>query len=175
MKALLIAVTAAGLASCQMMPGQGGDAPRAIASLTSTKGSKAFGEVTFEQVGNRVQVVAFTQGLAPGQEHGFHIHEGSSCGPDGMAAGGHFNPGGKPHGDPKAPAAQRHAGDMPNLQADKRGRARMDIQMDGVSLRPGPNNIVGRTVVIHAGPDDYKSQPAGDSGARIACGVITAA
>jgi Cu-Zn family superoxide dismutase len=168
MKKSLAAAAAALLAACQSIP----EEPlRATAALQSTKGSKAFGEATFEEVDGKVRVIVFTQGLAPDREHGFHIHEAGDCSSgDGMSAKGHFNPLGKPHGAPST--AERHAGDLPALKAGKDGRARLDVTVDLITVRPGPASVVGRGLIIHADPDDYKTQPAGNSGARIACGVI---
>jgi superoxide dismutase, Cu-Zn family len=170
MKNLIPMVAAALLAGCQSMTTP--EEPlRATAALQPTKGSKAFGEATFEQVGNKVRVIVFAQGLRPEQEHGFHIHEAGDCSSgDGMSAKGHFNPHGKPHGDPKV--AERHAGDLPALKAGKDGRAKIDVEMDVITLTAGPANIVGKGVIIHADPDDYKTQPTGNAGARLACGVI---
>lgn len=148
----------------------------ASAGLQPTKGSKVYGEATFEQVGaNKVRVVVFAQNLKPGAQHGFHIHEAGDCSSgDGMSAKGHFNPAGKPHGHPSS--ADRHAGDLPSLQAStaKNGRAKLDVTVEGISLSPGPNSIIGRGLIIHADPDDYKTQPTGNAGARLACGVIRA-
>jgi superoxide dismutase, Cu-Zn family len=156
------------LAACQSITPQ--EPLRATAALQATKGSKAFGEATFEEVDGRVRVIVFTQGLAPG-EHGFHIHEAGDCSSgDGMSAGGHFNPHGKPHGPPSN--AERHAGDLPALNAGKDGRAKLDVAVDIMTLRPGAASIIGRSLIIHADPDDYKTQPTGNTGARIACGVI---
>ena len=172
---LLIPVAAAALlAACQSTSSPKPDeAARATAALQPTKGSKAFGEATFEQVGDKVRVIVFAQGLKPDAEHGFHIHEAGDCGSsDGMSAKGHFNPHGKPHGDPKS--AERHAGDLPSLKAGKDGRARIDATVDAISIGQGAGNIVGRGLIIHADPDDYKTQPTGNAGARIACGVIKA-
>ncbi len=171
MKKLLSALAAVALAACQSTPDDG---LRASAALQSTKGSKTFGEATFEEVGDgKVRVIVFAQGLRPGQEHGFHIHEAGDCSSgDGMSAKGHFNPTSKPHGHPSS--AERHAGDLPSLKADKGGRAKLDATVDGITLRPGPTSIVGRGVIIHADPDDYKTQPTGNAGARLACGVIKA-
>jgi Cu-Zn family superoxide dismutase len=172
MKKLVAAAAAAALAAgCQSTPEDG---LRASAALQSTKGSKAFGEATFEEVGDgKVRVIVFAQGLRPGQEHGFHIHEAGDCSSgDGMSAKGHFNPAGKPHGHPAS--GERHAGDLPSLKAEKNGRAKLDVTVEGVTLRPGPTSIVGRGVIIHADPDDYKTQPTGNAGARLACGVIKA-
>jgi Cu-Zn family superoxide dismutase len=88
-----------------------------------------------------------------------------------MSAKGHFNPTGKPHG---TPGLQSHAGDLPMLRAAKNGRAKLDAVIEGVTLGPGPTGIVGRGLIIHADPDDFKTQPTGNSGARLACGVIRA-
>jgi Cu-Zn family superoxide dismutase len=147
---------------------------RATAALQPTKGSKAFGEATFEQEGdNKVRVSVFAQGLKPGQMHGFHIHEVGDCSSgDGMSTKGHFNPQGKPHGNPAG--GEHHAGDLPALHAEKDGRAKAVAVIEGVTLSPGPNSIVDRGLIIHADPDDYKTQPTGNAGARIACGVIKA-
>ena len=156
------------LAACQSTP----EAPlRATAALQPTKGSKAFGEATFEPAGDKVRVVVFAQGLRPEREHGFHIHEAGDCSSgDGMSAKGHFNPYGKPHGNPQSP--ERHAGDLPSLKAGKDGRARLDVTVDTIALGAGPASIVGRGLIIHADPDDYATQPTGNAGARLACGVI---
>jgi Cu-Zn family superoxide dismutase len=170
-KLLSVAAAAALVAGCQSTPDE---ELRASAALQSTKGSKAFGEATFEQAGdNRVRVIVFAQGLKPEAEHGFHIHEAGDCSSgDGMSAKGHFNPLGKPHGHPSG--AERHAGDLPSLKAGKDGRAKLDVTVDGITLRAGQTSIVGRGLIIHADPDDYKTQPTGNAGARLACGVIKA-
>jgi Cu-Zn family superoxide dismutase len=165
--ALLLA--AAALAGCQSMTASG--PMLASAGLAPTKGNKTVGEVTFEQVGDKVRVTAQVINLKPNQEHGFHIHEVGDCSSgDGMSAKGHFNPYGKPHGQ----GAERHAGDMPNLKADAKGRIRLVTELDTITLTPGPASIIGRAVIVHADPDDYKTQPTGNAGARLACGVIKA-
>jgi Cu-Zn family superoxide dismutase len=144
---------------------------RATAQLKPTKGSKTFGEATFEQAGDKVRVTVFVQNLKPGQEHGLHIHEVGDCSSDdGMSAKGHFNPHGKPHGNPSSP--ERHAGDLPSLKANKGGRANVQVELDIISVTPGPASIIGRGLIVHADPDDYKTQPTGNAGARLACGVI---
>jgi len=168
----LIAATAAAvlLAACQTTPPE---PLQATAGLKPTKGNKTRGEADFEQVGDKVRVVVFVEGLKPGQEHGLHIHEVGDCSSgDGMSTKGHFNPHGKPHGEPTS--AERHAGDLPVLKAGKDGRAKVDVTLDVISIGQGPGNIVGRGLIIHADPDDYKTQPTGNAGARIACGVIKA-
>ena len=121
------------LAACQSMPSE---PPRATAQLQPTKGNKTIGEATFEQVGNKVHVVVFVQGLKPGKEHGMHIHEGGDCGADGMNAKGHFNPYGKPHAN--YASAERHAGDLPSLKANAKGRANVDVELDIITLASGP-------------------------------------
>ncbi len=164
------ALALAVLAGCQSTPDS---PPRASAQLQPTKGNKTFGEATFEQVGDKVHVVIFVQGLKPGQEHGLHIHEAGDCSSgDGMSAKGHFNPQGKPHGNPSS--GERHAGDLPALKAAKNGRAKVDAQVGIITVTPGPTSVVGRAVIVHADPDDYRTQPTGNAGARLACGVIRA-
>ena len=161
-------VAASLLAACQSTPNE---PLRATAALQPTKGSKAFGEATFEEAGGKVRVIVFAQGLKPDQEHGFHIHEAGDCSSgDGMSTKGHFNPYGKPHGHYQS--GERHAGDLPAFKAGKDGRAKIDIELDTITVAPGPASIVGRGLIVHADPDDYKTQPTGNAGARIACAVI---
>jgi len=144
---------------------------RATAQLQPTKGSKTFGEATFEEADGKIHVVIYVQGLKPGQEHGLHIHEVGDCSSgDGMSTKGHFNPHGKPHA--RAGTPERHAGDLPSLKADKGGRGKVDALVDVITIAAGPGSIVGRGLIVHADPDDYKTQPTGNAGARIACGVI---
>ena len=158
------------LAACETTP----SGPlRATAGLEPTKGNKALGEATFEQVGDKIRLTVFVQGLAPEREHGFHIHEKGDCSSgDGMSTGGHFNPLGKPHA--RHTDANRHAGDLPSLKAGKNGRANLNIELDVLTIGSGPADIVGRGLIIHAQPDDFTTQPTGNAGARIACGVIKA-
>jgi len=170
MKIIFAAAATVLLAACQTMSPE---PLRATAQLQPTKGNKTFGEATFEQVGDKVRVVVFVQGLKPGQEHGLHIHEAGDCSSgDGMSAKGHFNPHGKPHGNPAS--AERHAGDLPSLKANKAGRANIQADLDVITLAPGQASIIGRGLIVHADADDYKTQPTGNAGARIACGVIQA-
>ena len=156
------------LAGCQLFS----SAPRhAAASLSPTRGSSVAGEVTFDQVGDRVRVDARVTGLPPNREYGFHIHEVGDCSaPDASSAKSHFNPYGKPHGL----GPERHAGDLPALKADAQGRAHLVVDLDIITLGKGPAGVVGRSVVVHARPDDYRTQPTGNTGARVACGVIRA-
>jgi Cu-Zn family superoxide dismutase len=167
---LLTTAAAALLAACAQMPGSGGAA--ATAQLKPTAGNTAQGTVTFEQKGDKLQITAVITGLKPNSEHGFHVHEKGDCSaPDATSAGGHFNPATKPHGH--YGKAERHGGDMPNLRADAAGSTRVMWDSDQLSLS-GASSVIGRAVVVHRDPDDYQSQPAGNSGPRIACGVVVA-
>ncbi len=128
------------------------------------------GTVHFTQDAGGVHVVADLSGLKPGR-HGFHLHENGVCTPpDFKSAGGHWNPGHAAHAC--MPTEPRHAGDMGNVTAGSDGRAHLDVVLTGVSFA-GANSVVGKAVVLHAGEDDCKSQPAGNSGDRLACGVVT--
>ncbi|MCJ0762309.1 superoxide dismutase family protein [Variovorax terrae] len=164
--ALAIALLAAGCAGSGMQAG----GPAATSQLQARSGSTAGGTVRFVQHGDHVMVHAEVTGLAPGQQHGFHIHDKGDCSaPDAMSAGGHYNPANTPHGPQNA---AHHGGDMPSLQADASGKAVADFHLMGVTVADGPTSIVGRAVIVHKDPDDYKTQPTGNSGARIACGLI---
>lgn len=170
--ALSITVLAVlGLAACSTSPGAGG---RASAQLQARSGSSVAGTVWFAAQGSgTVKVEARVSGLTPNQQHAFHVHEKGDCSaPDGMSAGGHFNPMGHPHG---APGQMRHAGDMPSLQADASGSATASFTLDGISVGTGPADVVGKALIVHAQPDDYKTQPTGNAGGRIACGIIALA
>ena len=170
MKSIItVAAVAVLLAACPTTPTE---PPRANAQLKPTKGNKTIGEATFEQVGDKVRVVIFVQGLKPGQEHGLHIHEAADCSGDAMGARGHFNPHGKPHG--RHGMAISHAGDLPSLKANKKGRGNVQVDVAGITVSPGPASIIGRGLVVHANPDDFRTQPHGNAGAHIACGVIQA-
>jgi len=142
----------------------------AVVDLAPTAGNTTKGSVTFTSKGDKVVLTARVSGLAPGP-HGFHVHEKGDCSAaDGMSAGGHFNPHGKGHGSHSA--AVRHAGDLPSLDADATGNATLTVELDGLSIGSGAGDIVGRSVVVHKDADDFTTQPTGNSGARVACGVI---
>lgn len=148
----------------------GGVSSSAEAVLEPTRGNAAKGIVSFRQEGADVVVSARVSGLTPGA-HGFHIHDKGDCSaPDATSAGGHFNPHGKPHGHPDHP--EHHAGDMPQLLADASGNASLTASLPGLTIGYGVADIVGRGLIVHAAPDDFKTQPTGNSGARVACGVI---
>jgi Cu-Zn family superoxide dismutase len=148
-------------------------ATHAHAVLASSSGSHVQGRLSFVGTDQGVHVTGRISGLQPGSTHGFHIHQNGDCSaPDATSAGGHFNPAQQPHGD--AGKGPHHAGDIPNQQADASGVATVDVVVRGVQLGTGSDtDVLGRAVIVHAKPDDYTSQPSGNAGARIACGVIT--
>jgi Cu-Zn family superoxide dismutase len=167
----LIIFLAAGFSVQSQTPEGKSAAPlKAIAVLHPSAGNKVSGTVTFTEVADGVQVHAEISGLTPGN-HGFHVHEFGDCSAaDASSAGAHFNPTNKPHGGPDA--AERHVGDMGNVQADASGKTKLEYVDHQISLTNDQRSVIGRSVVVHAKADDLKSQPAGDSGARVACGVI---
>ncbi len=168
---LLPVIAAFALAGCQSAAQSPSDeTARATAQLKPTQGSKTVGEATFEDTGSgQLHLLVIVHGLKPNSEHGFHIHEAGDCSaPDAMSAKGHFNPAGAPHGNPMA--GPHHAGDLPALKADAKGVAKLETTVPGLTV----SSIVGRGLIVHADADDYKTQPTGNSGARVACGVIQA-
>jgi len=142
----------------------------AIAMVEGLGEHKVKGKVTFTQKEEGVEIVGEFTGLQPGQ-HGFHVHEFGDCSMvDGKCAGGHFNPTNMPHAGPDD--AKRHVGDMGNLKADSTGNASYK-RTDSMITLNGPRSIIGRSVIVHAKPDDFKTQqPPGNAGDRIGCGVI---
>ena len=168
-RSLIVATSFAALSGCAFLP----PVPIAVADLGPTQGNTASGTATFVERSGKLIVAGRFSGLAPGL-HGIHIHEKGDCSaPDAMSAGGHYNPTGEPHGG--LDSAKRHGGDLGNLTADASGNARLSATLDaglvGIGKLAG-NSINGKALVIHADPDDLKSQPAGNSGKRVACGVI---
>jgi len=145
----------------------------AKAAATQPSWGTAGGTVTFTQMGEKVKVVADLTGLPPGK-HGFHIHEkGDLSSPDLMSTGGHFNPAGHPHGGPTTSPV--HAGDFGNINANADGTAHLELTVDDISIGTGEkNDILGHAVIVHAKPDDLKTQPSGNAGARSGGGLIEA-
>ena len=147
--------------------------PSATAKLEPTRGNTAAGKVTFVQWGEVVKVSGSISGLKPGAEHGFHVHEKGDCSSgDGLSAGGHFNPGGKPHGHHGM--GEHHTGDLPSLKADASGVAAIHFESRTIRVGSSANDIVGKGLIVHRDPDDFKTQPTGNAGPRLACAVITA-
>ena len=147
--------------------------PGVNVALRPTAGSEVSGTVRFFQRDAVVRVSGEVRGLAPYSEHGFHIHEKGNCSSgDGRSAGGHFNPDGGPHGRFGDPVS--HAGDLPSLKADADGVARVDFETRSISVNGGVADILGRGLIVDRDPDDYKTQPNGNSGPALACGVIAA-
>jgi len=142
---------------------------KAICVIYPTAGNNVSGTITFTWTDKGIKVVADLMGLSKGK-HGFHIHDYGDCSSaDGISAGGHFNPEAKSHGAPMD--MMRHEGDMGNLEADDSGKAHLEY-VDPMLSFDGKNSIIGRSVIIHKSEDDFKTQPTGNSGARIGCGVI---
>jgi Cu-Zn family superoxide dismutase len=152
-------------------------APSASASvqLAATQGHEVTGTLMLAPMGAGVHFTGTLKGLPPNGEFGFHVHEKGDCSaPDASSAGGHFNPAGVAHGNPQE--GPHHAGDMLNAKSDAQGMAEINAHVDGLTLGDGGgNDVIGKSVVVHEKADDYKTQPSGNSGARVACGVITAA
>ena len=143
----------------------------AVATLTPSATSGVTGIVVFSGGGTSVDVHVTASGLMPGSIHGFHVHDVGNCASaDFLSAGDHFNPTHKPHGPQDHP---HHAGDMPSLLADPSGKIDVRFTLEGVTLG-GVDGFVGHAVVLHASADNFDAQPSGNSGARIACGVIAA-
>ena len=149
-----------------------GAMPTAVAELMDASG-RDVGTAHFSEDGGGVRLLLEVHGLTAGQK-GVHIHETGSCeAPDFKSAGAHFNPAGKQHGteNPQGP----HAGDLPNIEVKEDGTGRLDATTDRVTLGEGTGSLFdpdGSALVVHAAPDDYKTDPSGSSGDRIACGLI---
>ncbi|MBX2996506.1 MAG: superoxide dismutase family protein [Bdellovibrionaceae bacterium] len=168
MKGLLIALglgLGLGLTACASSPPP--ETKMGSADLKPRSGSNASGHVHFHQLDKRVHVAFEVKGLAANSKHGFHLHEKGDCSAiDAMSAGGHYNPGGHQHGS--LVSANRHAGDFGNIQANAQGVAKGELYLDNMHVR----QLKGLSVIVHEKEDDEKSQPAGNAGSRIACGVI---
>ncbi|MCC7096283.1 MAG: superoxide dismutase family protein [Thermomonas sp.] len=148
-----------------------GPVRHAVANLAAASGTLVSGRLLLATESGGVRIRGDIGGLQPGSSHGFHIHEKGDCSAvDASTAGGHFNPDSKPHG--RAGMGTHHSGDADNLVADAHGVAHVDAFLRGVDLGAGSHDILGRAIIVHAAPDDYSSQPSGNAGARVACGVI---
>jgi Cu-Zn family superoxide dismutase len=144
------------------------------AQIAPTQGNTVTGALALAQSPEGVHITGSIQGLKPDAEFGFHVHEKGDCtAPDGSSAGGHFNPTQAQHGNPTGPT--HHAGDMLNIKSNGEGVAQVDVTAAGTSLHGDPGtDVMGKAIVVHESPDDYTTQPSGNSGKRVACGVIAA-
>lgn len=165
-KLVLFSISMLVLVSCASM----GTGPSATATLAPTSSSSAAGTVTLTQRGDGAVAVEVRLTGVPAGTHGFHIHEKGDCGDNGNAAGGHYNPTGTPHGSPDADP--HHAGDFGNVVADAAGNVHARFTTRSITVAEGPNTAVGHAIILHANPDDLTTQPTGNAGARIACGVV---
>jgi superoxide dismutase, Cu-Zn family len=176
MKPEEVAAAQAGGTGAAAAAAPAGSPSGAQAVLEPAKDTPGFsGRVIFTQAGNQVRVVADVAGVSPPGNHGFHVHENGKCerepGKDFASAGGHFNPAGAPHACPEA--ASHHAGDLGNIVINADGTGHVDVTTGALSLS-GASSVVGRAVILHAAPDDCATQPTGNAGGRLACGVIAA-
>jgi superoxide dismutase, Cu-Zn family len=143
----------------------------AVAALEPRSGTEVTGTVTFTETNGTVVVTAEIENLTPPGPRGFHVHEVGDCSAeDALSAGGHFNPHDHPHGAPSV--GEHHAGDLGNIVAGEDGRATHRMTVDFLTVSPGEASVVGRSVIVHAQADDLESQPTGDAGGRVACGII---
>ncbi len=144
----------------------------AMVNLAPASGTLVSGKLRVIAQADGVYLTGEIGGLGRGRTHAIHIHERGDCSAaDASSAGGHFNPSGAAHG--RASSGAHHAGDIDNLVANDAGVARVDAYVRGVTLGGGgPTDIIRRAVIVHANADDYTTQPTGNAGARVACGVI---
>ncbi|MFT3764075.1 MAG: superoxide dismutase family protein [Minicystis sp.] len=166
-----------GAASCaheETSPVQKAAAPpalRATGTFQAKEGTSVSGTVEAVEEGGAVRLRVNLKGAPPGV-HGIHLHEKGDCSaPDFSTAGGHFNPTGAPHSCP--PKVPRHAGDFGNIEIGADGLGHLELVADGITIAPGPTSIAGKAMILHHGKDDCTSQPAGDSGMRIGCAILT--
>jgi Cu-Zn family superoxide dismutase len=144
--------------------------PSATATLSPTSGSTASGTVEFHQLRDGSVEVTVNLSGVPAGVHGFHVHDKGDCGDNGNAAGGHFNPMSTAHGAPSADP--HHAGDFGNVTADAAGTVSHKFTTRSITLDETAASAIGHAVILHANPDDLQTQPTGNAGARIACGVV---
>jgi Cu-Zn family superoxide dismutase len=146
-------------------------APQARATIEPRSGSTVTGTATFTELPSGAVKVSVQIEKAPPGTHGLHIHEKGDCSaPDATSAGGHFNPTTMPHAGPMD--KEHHAGDLGNIEIGADGKGHLEIETSMLTVKPGPNSVVGRSVIFHEKPDDLKTQPTGNAGGRLGCGVI---
>jgi Cu-Zn family superoxide dismutase len=165
------ALAGAALAWIAGCASSGSKAPQAMATIVSASGTKVQGRALFTQLAEGgVKAEVWIENATPGT-HGLHLHEKGDCSaPDAASAGGHFNAAGNPHAAPTDKA--RHNGDLGNIEVGADGKGHLEITSDLLTVSPGPDSVVGRSIVFHEKADDLKTQPTGAAGARYGCGVI---
>jgi superoxide dismutase, Cu-Zn family len=168
---LTISMATAALFMMAAVSTAGDAAKEAIAVVYPASGSACKGLVRITQDASSVKLIADLEGLPPGSKHAFHVHEFGDCSaPDASSAGTHYDPAQtKHHGMPNDKMS--HAGDMGNIEADASGKVHFELKLEGASIDGPQSPILGRAVIVHANPDDF-SQPVGNAGGRIGCGVI---
>lgn len=145
----------------------------ARAAIEARSGSSVKGEAVFSEIGGKVHVVITVTGATPGL-HAVHAHETGDCSaPDAKSAGSHFNPDGAAHKHGAPDAAEHHAGDFGNMDVGANGTGIIDLTTSSITVTSGPRSVVGRSIIVHEKVDDF-SQPVGNAGARVGCGVISA-
>jgi Cu-Zn family superoxide dismutase len=165
--ALLAACASSKASSTAVAPPAG---PTAGATIEARSGSSLTGKATFTQNGDAVHVIVDVTN-APAGVHAVHLHEKGDCSaPDAASAGGHFNPTGVPHGSPDAPS--HHAGDFGNMTVGEDGHGHLELDSTMLTVTAGDRSVVGRAIVVHAKADDMQTQPSGNAGGRIGCGVV---
>jgi Cu-Zn family superoxide dismutase len=152
-------------------PPDAAPAPSAKTTIESRSGSKVTGKAVFTELpSGGVKTEVWIENATPGT-HGLHLHEKGDCSaPDASSAGAHFNAAGNPHAGPADKA--RHNGDFGNIEIGADGKGHLEITSDLLTVKPGPNSVVGKSVVFHEKTDDLKTQPTGNAGGRFGCGVI---
>ena len=179
MRIALASIGLLALAACSSTPPEPPPPPAPVSTaqqaavvLSSASGSRVSGKLAIAPMGDGVHISGEVGGLAPNGQFGFHVHEKGDCSAvDATSAGSHFNPAASAHG--RAGAGAHHAGDMDNIASNAEGVATVNVHLRGVTLGGGAlNDIADRAVIVHAAPDDYHTQPTGNAGARLACGVI---
>jgi Cu-Zn family superoxide dismutase len=145
----------------------------AHADITALSNSGVTGTVHFAPIQGGIEVTGTIRGLGANSMRGFHLHDKGDCSsPDGMSAGGHFNPTHMQHGAPET--MKSHFGDLGNIISDASGVATIHVKKLGPTIGDGEGNIIGRSVIVHALKDDLITQPTGGAGGRVACGVVVA-
>jgi Cu-Zn family superoxide dismutase len=163
--AAVVAGTSGFAATPEAAPGT-----QATAAIESKSGSKVTGKAAFTEVPTGTKVEIWIENATPGT-HGLHIHEKGDCSaPDAASAGAHFNAAGNPHAGPMDKT--RHNGDFGNIEIGADGKGHLEIVTDMLTVKPGPNSVVGKSVVFHEKADDLKTQPSGAAGGRFGCGVV---